>query len=99
MRLTDAQRQQLREQLARQVGDDCEFLVFGSRLRDDVKGGDLDLLVRSPRPVEQRVYTEAYLGALAERVMDGRKVDLLLIDPNTTLYPIHRAALQTGKPL
>ncbi len=99
MRLTPVQRQQLRQQLAQRVGEDCEFLVFGSRLRDDVKGGDLDLLVRSPRPVDDRVYTEALLGAVAERVMDGRKVDLLLIDPNTTLYPIHRAALQTGEPL
>jgi predicted nucleotidyltransferase len=99
MRLTPEQRQQLRLQLARRVGEDCEFLVFGSRLRNDGKGGDLDLLVRSPRRVEQRVHTEALLGAMAERVMEGRKVDLLLIDPDTTLYPIHHAALETGERL
>ncbi len=99
MRLTTVQRQQLRQLLAQRVGEDCEFLVFGSRLRDDVKGGDLDLLVRSPRPVESPAWTAALLSAAAERVMDGRKVDLLLIDPNTTLFPIHRAALAEGQAL
>ena len=99
MRLSPEQRQQLRQQLAQRAGDDCEFLVFGSRLRDDVKGGDLDLLVRSPRPVESPAWTAALMAAAAERVMDGRKVDLLLIDPNTTLFPIHRAALAEGKTL
>jgi predicted nucleotidyltransferase len=81
------------------VGDDCEFLVFGSRLRDDVKGGDLDLLVRSPRPVDSPAWTAALLAAAAEHVMEGRRVDLLLIDPNTTLQPVHRTALAEGQAL
>lgn len=99
MRLTPEQRHSLKEQIAREIGEDCQILLFGSRANDNAKGGDVDLLLRSPRPLQRKVWLEALLAARAERILHGRRVDVLLIDPTTPLQAVHRAALATGVPL
>lgn len=99
MRLNTRQRRELKQQLGELLGHDCELLLFGSRLDDSAKGGDVDLLVKCSRPVERKAWTAARLAARAERVLDGRKVDVLLIDPLTPLQPIHQAALAEGEVL
>ena len=70
--------------------------LFGSRADDTLLGGDVDLLVRSPRVLQQRAWLAARLAARAERLLGGRRVDVLLLDPATTLQPVHAAALATG---
>ena len=52
MRLTDYQIQAIRR-LAREVaGDQARVRVFGSRLDDIAHGGDLDLMLELPEPVD-----------------------------------------------
>lgn len=99
MRLSNEHRQALREQIRHAVGEACDILVFGSRLNDDARGGDLDLLVRSPVPLERKVWTSAMLEAKAQRLLEGRHVDVLLIDPLSHLQPVHHIALREGIPL
>lgn len=96
MRLSPSQRLALKQQFARQLGDDCEVRLFGSRLDDAARGGDVDLLVQCPRRVERKVWHAARLAVGAERLLQGRKVDVLLVDPDTVLEPVHHVALQTG---
>lgn len=96
MRLSTEQRDALKAHFSREVGADCEVLLFGSRADDDKRGGDVDLLVRSPRPLQRPVWLAARLAAHAERLLGGRRVDVLLLDPATELQPIHAAALATG---
>jgi hypothetical protein len=36
------------------------------------------------------------LAARAERLLGGRRVDVLLLDPATAAQPVHEAALLTG---
>lgn len=96
MRLTDEQRR-LIKQLAREViGEDVRVLLFGSRTDDGRRGGDIDLLVESPRPLPDRLGLELRLGARLERALGGQRVDLLLVDPGLPLQPVHRAAQATG---
>jgi predicted nucleotidyltransferase len=99
MRLNPLQRSALRQEFARELGADCPVLLFGSRLDDAARGGDVDLFVQSPRPLERKVWLAARLAARAERILDGRSVDVLLVDPNTQLQPVHDVALRTGIPL
>ena len=80
----------------RALGADCELLLFGSRIDDNRRGGDVDLLVRSPRPLQRKVWLAAHLAARAERLLEGRRVDVLLLDPTTAAQPVHDAALLTG---
>ena len=96
MRISPSQRLALKQQFARQLGDDCEVRLFGSRIDDAARGGDVDLLVQCPRRVERKTWRAAQLAAGAERLLQGRKVDVLLVDPETELEPVHRAALQMG---
>lgn len=85
--------------LQQELGPDAEIRLFGSRLDDQAVGGDVDLLVRSSRRLERKVWLAARLAASAERVLGGRKVDVLIVDPDTHLEPVHLAALRDGVPL
>lgn len=96
MRISPAQQASLKQQFADVLGDDCELWLFGSRVDDNARGGDVDLLARSPRPIERSVWTACLLAARAERLFEGRKVDVLLLDPLTRTQPIHIEALAKG---
>ena len=96
MCLSASHRLALKSNFAQEVGADCEVLLFGSRADDSLRGGDVDLLVRSPRVLQQHAWLPARLAARAERLLGGRRVDVLLLDPATTLQPVHAVALATG---
>ena len=97
MRLTDDQVQAIR-QLAYQIGGGhSRVRVFGSRLDDTAKGGDLDLMLELPEPVENPALMAARLSALVSRLMFGRKVDVLLSAPNLKRLPIHELAFREGQ--
>ena len=96
MRLSPAQRLALRQRFADELGPHCEIRIFGSRADDQARGGDVDLLVQCPQRLNRKVWLAARLAASAERLLEGRKVDVLLVDPDTLLQPVHRAALREG---
>ena len=97
MRLTELQTNLIR-QLARQVGgDQSRVRVFGSRLDDAAHGGDLDLMLELPEPIDNPALMAAQLAALVSRAMSGRKVDVLLSAPNLMHLPIHDIAFKEGR--
>ena len=99
MRLTDEQQRIIKTLAQEVVGADARVLLFGSRVSDDQRGGDIDLLVEVPRHVDSRVVTEARLAARIERALGGRRVDVLLVDPKTARQPVHDAARARGIPI
>ena len=70
--------------------------MFGSRLRDDARGGDVDLLVEVDENVGEPAQLSARLAAKISRSMHGRKVDVLIKAPNLLHLPIHTVALAEG---
>ena len=97
MRLTDYQIQFIR-QLAHQVaGSQSRVRVFGSRLDDTAHGGDIDLMLELPEPVDNPALMAAQMSAQVSRVMQGRKVDVLLSAPNLMRLPIHDIAFKEGQ--
>lgn len=50
MRLTEAQIATIKRTTNAVLGDDVRVTLFGSRLHDRQKGGDVDLYVEMPRP-------------------------------------------------
>ena len=53
MRLTAIQRDTIRNAILNEAGDNVRILVFGSRLDDTARGGDVDLMVEFTQPVER----------------------------------------------
>ena len=96
MRLSEEHRAIIREEVARAFGPEAEVLLFGSRVDDTARGGDVDLLVRVPHPVENSTMAAVRLATRLERRFDGRRVDVLLLTPDTPRQPIHDIAERTG---
>ena len=97
MRLTDQQIQIIRELACQIAGSQSRVRVFGSRLDDAARGGDLDLLLEMPESVDNPALMAARMSAQVSRAMHGRKVDVLLSAPNLMHLPIHDIAFKEGK--
>lgn len=99
MRLAQEHIAALKQASAELFGTDAVLRVFGSRLHDDARGGDLDLMVESHREVLRPAWHSALLAARASRVLQGRKVDVVLSAPNLRELPIHAHARREGQVL
>lgn len=73
--------------------------LFGSRVDDSKRGGNIDLLVDVPAPINNPALTAAQLSAKISRQMHGRKADVLLSAPTLIRSPIHDIAFQQGQKL
>ena len=96
MRITEQQIQSIRQIVEDTAGREASVRLFGSRLDDAALGGDLDLLVELPSPVDHPAALAATLSARISRAVDGRAVDILLLAPNLRRLPIHDIALSQG---
>ena len=97
MRLTDDQIEAIRLLALEIAGSQSRVRVFGSRLDDAAQGGDLDLMLELPDPVDSPALMAAQMAARASRIMNGRKVDVLISAPNLKRLPIHDIAFKEGK--
>ncbi len=77
-------------------GADATVMLFGSRVDDTARGGDLDLLVQSDKPVQQRERKALQLVARLQLRLGDQPIDVVVLDPETTYQPIHKEALRTG---
>ncbi len=96
MRLSTDQIQSIRYAATTTFGDDAEVWLFGSRVDDAKKGGDIDLLVRpSFTAVEQTFVKKIKMLTLLERLLGERKIDLVIEQARDT-RPIVTVAHTTG---
>ena len=77
-------------------GANTSVWLFGSRLDDAAKGGDVDLLVKLESPTADKVLLAARYNALLQMKLGMQKFDILVIDPTTPLKQIHQQALAKG---
>ena len=96
MRLSPPQIQAIVAVTAELAGPDAQVRLFGSRLDDALQGGDIDLLVECPNKVARPVWLAAQITARLHRALGDRKIDVLLVDPDTTVQPVHRVAREQG---
>lgn len=96
MRLEPEHIAAIRAIVAEQAGDDATVRLFGSRLDDGARGGDVDLLVEIPHAVDAPAPLAARIAGRVSRLLDGRKVDVVLWAPNLMTLPIHETARREG---
>ena len=99
MRLTERERSVIRQATAEVAGPAARVLLFGSRTRDGLRGGDIDLLVELPQPNPDRWALAVRLGARIERQLGLQKIDILVADPATPDSPVLEAARLDGVPV
>ncbi len=99
MRLTPENVKRIRELVGEIASAEAEVYLFGSRLDDRARGGDVDLLLVLPHAVERPAELTARLAARISRALGGRRVDVLLDAPNLRRLPVHEHARREGKRL
>ena len=100
MRLSEHQIHVIKNAVSRHFGPDSRVFLFGSRVDDSKRGGDIDLLVESPKTgieiQEARIRT---MGSI-QRLIGEQKIDIVTME--TGKKPdklIQIEALRTGLPL
>jgi predicted nucleotidyltransferase len=77
-------------------GESVSVWLFGSRLDDSAKGGDVDLLVQLEKPIADKAVLSARYNAMLQMKLGLQKFDILVVDPSTPLQHIHHQALLRG---
>ena len=93
MRLSTDQIQAIRCAAKSAFGEDAAVWLFGSRVDDSRRGGDIDLLVRpGPAAADQPFARKVRMLTLLEQMLGERKIDLVIEQPND-----HRPIIQVAR--
>ena len=96
MRLTENQRAVIKAAVARTIGPDSKVWLFGSRVDDTKRGGDIDLLIETDRILVSRVDALCRLEGALVMGLGERKIDVLLKDGHASDAAIFKAAKAQG---
>jgi hypothetical protein len=96
MRLSDRERRIIREAVLRHFG--VVPRLFGSRLDDARRGGDIDLVIRTGLPPEEAARRRLDLLAELWLNLGERKIDIVL-DDGTSQAPIVERARREAEPV
>ena len=96
MRLDNKTRRIIKSEVVGRFGVGTDVRLFGSRVDDTQRGGDIDLFVEPIQVLENRIREECRLSASLYIKLGGRKVDVLIRYAQEPLLPIHEQALRNG---
>jgi predicted nucleotidyltransferase len=96
MRLNQRNQEVIRETVTEVFGPAAEVLLFGSRLDDQARGGDIDLLVKLGQADPDARRKELTLIARLQRRLGDQPIDVLLIEPGQQPNSIQSIALKQG---
>ncbi len=94
MRLSDLEKRVLIEQAKKYFGNNAKVYLFGSRIYDDKKGGDIDILIETDKDIEK--LAELKFLTSFRRLTADRKVDLIVKTPSSQFKPIQETAKNEG---
>ncbi len=99
MRLSPEEVAAIKRLVADAYGPEPVVRLFGSRVDDRRRGGDVDLHVMVPADnwgARDRLWTELQLGGRLEAALGERKVDLIVRRDDEPQRAIDRIAIKTG---
>lgn len=96
MRLTTEQIAIIKRNTAFAFGDDADIYLFGSRIDDDCKGGDIDLFIDLPQEIEKPLTKTIRLNGALQQELGMQKIDIIFHTPLQDWKPIHIEAKEWG---
>ena len=81
------------------AGPLAQVRVFGSRLDDAARGGDIDLLIELHQPIEAPEALALAITARLQLRLGDQPIDVLVADPATPNSPVLESARKTGRVL
>lgn len=94
MRLRDIHQKKIIFFAKKYFGEHIKLYLFGSRVDDEKKGGDIDLFLELNTDISIEIEMK-FLAALTKNVTE-RKVDLVVKTPSSQPQPIFDTARNTG---
>ncbi|MDD5329860.1 MAG: nucleotidyltransferase domain-containing protein [Sulfuricella sp.] len=96
MRLTPPQAEAIRLTVGEVFGKDAEVWLFGSRVDDGARGGDIDLYVESPAPLVDAMAKISRMYAALQAKLGEQKMDIVVWSPAQKWLSVHEEAKRTG---
>lgn len=96
MRLNNAEIAAIKKATEKTFGPQADVMLFGSRVDDTAKGGDIDLLVTVPYSVDNPALSMAKMETAIIMAIGDRKIDVVLNAPNLNKGDIHAIAQEQG---
>jgi hypothetical protein len=99
MRLTPEQIDIIKSTAQSVLGEGTQVILFGSRVDDTLKGGNIDLLLELDTRVPNKTQAVGQIYAQLIKKLGDRKIDILIKDPSTLPTGIYSHAKENGVPL
>lgn len=96
MRLTIQQTQLVKKTVDSILNAPSNIWLFGSRVNDEKRGGDIDLFIETQTLCSNRAETICRLYGELVVTLGEQKIDILLKDKNTAEVPIFKIARHNG---
>jgi predicted nucleotidyltransferase len=96
MRLTPEHVDSIKAIAATLLGPDARVTLFGSRVDDTRRGGDIDLMFETNAHIEHPAELICRLHAKLIGALGDRRIDILLRHATTPPAPVFEVAQRTG---
>ena len=96
MRLSEFEIETIKNLAHRHFGNDAEVFLFGSRTKDNNRGGDIDLFVRNIHVTRLTVLTKINFLADLTLQIGEQKIDVVLDNVNARNSGFYKTIYQTG---
>jgi len=96
MRLNKGQLEVIVNAVISHFDDDARIYLFGSRLDDTLRGGDIDLFIDLPTVDPEMVWHSCQAVADMQMAMGEQKIDIIIRHPASSDQAIFHEALNHG---
>ena len=96
MRLTEHALSVIRHLVRQHFGDKANVYLFGSRVDDTKRGGDIDLYIDIAEKLENKAGAVLQFNAQLQVSLGEQRIDVIVRDGATRPLPIHEQARRTG---
>lgn len=96
MRLNEFEIESIKSLANRHFGNDVQVFLFGSRTKDQLKGGDIDLFIRNYKNERLEIRTKINFITDLVLLIGDQKIDVVLDNPATRNSAFFKTINQTG---